>query len=80
MESNANAEHDETMGMHERARRQKMQKLQALGVDPWGARFSDRESIQSIRARATEIRFAGDDGTTRPLPPLEVQEGAGREP
>ena len=42
-------------GIHEAARREKLRKLQSLGVDPWGGRFDDHQSIASIRAREGEI-------------------------
>ena len=42
-------------GVHEAARREKLRKLQELGVDPWGSRFDDHQSIGSIRAREGEI-------------------------
>jgi len=43
------------VGMHEAARREKLRKLEALGIDPWGGRFDDHQSIGSIRAREGEI-------------------------
>lgn len=39
----------------EAARRAKLQKLIALGVDPWGQRFDDHQKIAAIRAREAEI-------------------------
>ena len=34
---------------HEGIRRDKMQALAALGVDPWGQRFDDHQPIKSVR-------------------------------
>ena len=45
----------ETPGMHEASRREKMRKIQELGIDPWGARFDDHLPIADIRAREAEI-------------------------
>jgi lysyl-tRNA synthetase, class II len=42
-------------GMHEAARREKLRKLQELGVDPWGQRFDGHQAIAAIRAREGEI-------------------------
>ncbi|MGD9127837.1 MAG: lysine--tRNA ligase [Planctomycetia bacterium] len=39
----------------EAARREKMQKLIELGIDPWGSRFDDHSPIEDIRARENEI-------------------------
>ena len=39
----------------EAARRQKMEKLIALGIDPWGQRFDDQCPIAKVRARENEI-------------------------
>ena len=52
----------EDLGIHEAARREKLKKLIALGVDPWGGRFDDRLLIRDIRARQGEIRFAAESG------------------
>jgi lysyl-tRNA synthetase class 2 len=46
----------EAPGMHEASRREKMRKLQELGIDPWGCRFDDHQAIGDIRAREAEIR------------------------
>jgi lysyl-tRNA synthetase class 2 len=42
-------------GVHEAARREKLRKIQELGVDPWGSRFDDHQSLGAIRAREAEI-------------------------
>ena len=46
----------------EAARREKLRKIAALGVDPWGGRFDDRTLIGDIRARASEIRYVRELG------------------
>ncbi len=37
------------------ARREKLRKIEALGVDPWGGRFDDYQAIGDIRRREGEI-------------------------
>jgi lysyl-tRNA synthetase, class II len=54
----------------EAARRDKLQKIIALGHDPWGSRFDDHTSIGEIRARAAEIRFRLAAGSDLSLPDL----------
>jgi lysyl-tRNA synthetase, class II len=44
-----------TRAMLEAARRQKLDKLRELGVDPWGGRFDGHQPIGQIRARESEI-------------------------
>jgi len=39
----------------EAARREKLRKIQELGIDPWGGRFDAHQAIGAIRARAGEI-------------------------
>ena len=53
-ESNATNPERE-MGIHETARRAKLQRLVELGHDPWGGRFDDALPIGDIRAREAEI-------------------------
>jgi lysyl-tRNA synthetase class 2 len=50
------------------ARQEKLRAISALGVDPWGGRFDDRQFIDAIRHRAGEIAFRKQDGTIVPLP------------
>jgi lysyl-tRNA synthetase class 2 len=49
---------EETAGsgeMLEASRRSKLERLQQLGIDPWGGRFDGHESIAAIRGREGEI-------------------------
>lgn len=48
---------DENAAVHaiEAARRQKMEKLVQLGIDPWGHRFDDQQAITDVRALEGEI-------------------------
>ena len=43
------------VGMHEAARREKLEKIRALGIDPWGTRFDDHMPIGKVRDREQEI-------------------------
>ena len=44
-------------GMLEAARREKIRKLETLGVDPWGVRFDGHASVEEIRRRADAVVF-----------------------
>ncbi len=62
---------EETAGsgaMLEASRREKLAKIQALGLDPWGGRFDGHLPIASIRARENEIVIqpAGDCQVGKP--------------
>ena len=41
----------------EAARREKLRKIEDLGIDPWGARFDGKSPIAEIRARESEIEL-----------------------
>jgi len=51
----------ETRGIHEAARRDKIKRLQELGVDVWGQRFDDHASVETLRGRANEITTTPPD-------------------
>ncbi|MFK8111438.1 MAG: lysine--tRNA ligase [Rubripirellula sp.] len=53
------------------ARREKMRQIEALGVDPFGCRFDDRNLIQECRERSTEVRWVKEDGSEVPLPDFD---------
>ncbi|MFT5524146.1 MAG: lysyl-tRNA synthetase class 2 [Pirellulaceae bacterium] len=52
-------------------RREKLQRLTELGVDPWGHRFDDRQMIGDIQARVGEIHVATESGEKIELPELD---------
>jgi lysyl-tRNA synthetase class 2 len=52
--------------MLEAARREKLEKLRRLGLDPWGGRFDDHLPIESIRAREGEIQSVEVEGSEHP--------------
>ena len=41
----------------EAARREKLRKIEEMGIDPWGARFDDKSPIAEVRARHLEIKL-----------------------
>jgi len=61
-------EHAGGSEMLEAARREKLRKIEALGIDPWGGRFDDHAPIAQIRGRAGEIVVepTGDCATGKP--------------
>jgi lysyl-tRNA synthetase class 2 len=54
--------------MLEAARREKLAKIEAMGIDPWGHRFDDHMPISEIRGKASEIVVepVGDCETGKP--------------
>src|SRR2546423_7201869 len=55
------------------ARREKLRKIAALGVDPWGGRFDDRTLIGDIRGRRREIRYVRELGGPIEPPDRDAQ-------
>ncbi|MBR5626191.1 MAG: lysine--tRNA ligase, partial [Thermoguttaceae bacterium] len=53
----------------EASRREKMRKIIEMGLDPWGQRFDNHDSIEAIRARENEI-VVGE-----PVPVPETPDG-----
>src|SRR5690349_1556653 len=52
----------DTPGMHEASRREKLRKIQELGLDPWGGRIDDLLMVGDVRALEEQI-------TVEPIPP-----------
>ena len=67
-----NVDSAEEQQMHVASRREKMRKIEELGLDPWGSRFDDRLLISEIRARVGEVQYQKEDGTLVDLPELDV--------
>lgn len=57
----------------EAARREKLRKIAALGVDPWGGRFDDRTLIGEIRDRRGEIKYVRETGGPIEPPDRDAQ-------
>ena len=41
----------------EASRREKLRKIEEMGIDPWGSRFDDKSPIAEVRARESEIEL-----------------------
>ncbi|WP_146675456.1 lysine--tRNA ligase [Pirellula sp. SH-Sr6A] len=71
-------EQDNTgLGVHQAARLEKLHKIEALGLDPWGQRFDERSFIRSVRELADQVKYRKEDGTLVELPDLEQLAAAG---
>lgn len=70
-ESSSPAPDHADLGMHEASRREKLRKITALGIDPWGQRFDDRQLIGDLRARRGEIKFVKESGESVDVPERE---------
>jgi lysyl-tRNA synthetase class 2 len=55
-------------GDWESSRRDKLERIVAMGRDPWGQRFDDHQSIAAIRARAGEVVLQLQGGKRVALP------------
>ncbi len=62
---------NESLGIHESARRDKLRKIVEMGIDPWGGRFDGRSYIGDIRARYGEIKLQKASGESVELPNLD---------
>lgn len=59
--------------MHEASRREKLGRIAAMGIDPWGGRFDDREMNGALRGRADEVVYQLETGATVPLPDMSAE-------
>ncbi len=50
----------------------KLEKIQALGVDPWGHHFPNRNWNADVRQRASELKFRLEDGSEVDLPDFDA--------
>src|SRR5215204_4808519 len=57
-------------GNWESSRREKLERIASLGLDPWGSRFDDHAAVADIRARSSEIKYKTQDGREQTLPDL----------
>ncbi len=62
---------DDDQNPLEGARREKLQRLEVLGVDPWGHRFDDRSLIGDIVSRLDEVKLTLESGQPVDLPELD---------
>ena len=59
------------LGDHQAARLEKLRRLEAMGIDPWGQRFDDRILNSVIREMADQIRYVTAAGKSLVLPDLD---------
>ena len=60
------------MSEHHESRLAKLQKIESLGIDPWGHHLPDRIWNADARRRAGEVRFKLADGSEIDLPNFEA--------
>ncbi|MFM7243118.1 MAG: OB-fold nucleic acid binding domain-containing protein, partial [Planctomycetaceae bacterium] len=53
-----------TAAQLEKARRDKFDRLVAMGIDPWGKRFDGALPIADVRGRGEDVEKTADDGPT----------------
>ena len=58
-----NPESSTELGVHQAARLEKLRRLEALGVDPWGHRFDNRLLNRDVRAMADQVQYQTEDGS-----------------
>ncbi len=59
--------------MQNSPRRNKLQRIADLGIDPWGGRFDNRSLIGDICQRAGEVCYQTDQQSVA-IPPLQQEE------
>ena len=80
-----NAQRPETTSsgeMLEASRREKLRKIQALGIDPWGKRFDAHQRIEDIRGAGGQVVYRTENGAETPLPAdgIDFKEWLGQQP
>lgn len=58
------------------ARRDKLRRIQELGIDPWGSRFDDRLLIRKVREMASQIKYKLTSGQEIDLPEISSEPDA----
>ncbi|MDZ4851751.1 MAG: lysine--tRNA ligase [Pirellulaceae bacterium] len=66
-----NSESSSELGVYQAARLEKLRRLEAQGIDPWGQRFDDRLLNAAVRAMSDQVQFQTEDGRKLPLPTVE---------
>ncbi len=88
--SDPGSQNSNELGVHQAARLEKLKKIEAMGIDPWGHRFDSRQFIQEVQAKSSEVHYKTQDGTLLALPAFDgpspvdyrawkAQQGAGEE-
>lgn len=59
------------MSEHHESRLAKLQKIEEMGIDPWGQHFPNRDWNRDVRSRAGEVKFKLADGSVQELPDFD---------
>ncbi len=73
MDDDSRSPEDENLTNPLVARRKKLEAIEALGIDPWGGRFENRQPIGQIRDRLAEVIYQTEEGIDHPLPDFDSQ-------
>jgi len=65
---------DDWGGIHQAARREKLERIAAMGIDPWGGRFDDRLPIRAIQGQASAVKYRLESGAEVDFPELSGAE------
>jgi lysyl-tRNA synthetase, class II len=65
------------MSEHHEARLNKLERIEAAGIDPWGHYFPNRNWISDTRLLSDQIKFQLQDGACLELPDLEELDADG---
>ena len=60
------------MSEHHESRLAKLQKIEEMGIDPWGHHFPNRSLNAAVRELAGEVKYKLEDGTTLELPDFDA--------
>lgn len=55
------------------ARRRKLEAIRELGIDPWGGRFANHQSVAAIRGLLDQVVYRTEEGNEVPLPDFAAQ-------
>ncbi len=67
------------MSEHHESRLAKLQKIEALGIDPWGGYFPDRLWNSQAREQANQVKYQLADGTQLDLPDFDAAKADGED-
>ncbi|MCR9292869.1 MAG: lysine--tRNA ligase [bacterium] len=59
------------MSEHHESRLAKLEKIQDMGVDPWGAHFPNRQWNSEVRSLAHQVKYQLQDGSVKELPDFD---------
>ena len=59
------------MSEHQESRLAKLQKIEEMGIDPWGQSFPGRQWNSAVRERREEVKYQLEDGSIIALPKFD---------